>query len=246
MKAKIGWTNREIFRDVDLRGRFVLYNKVPQMSSNKRLLIYVAQNGFFVSGRIMREDKLFVQVEKCVKYWTRSIPFSKKGLNLVPFSPVVSFGSEISKIPYSIIETAGSFFRQVHRIYNTEAMVQLLYSESKNDWMIRALPQRCAYSSVIYDLNYPLPEDYSYIGVIHSHNIFSAYHSATDDTAEKKIDGIYITLGDVNRPSLSISTSVVVCGVRIVVDGMTLIETPTYDFPDCWLDSVFNIQNNGR
>ncbi len=124
----------------------------------------------------------------------------------------------IKKIPLKMFFQICSFFKKVNELYNAESVVLLCYNATKRKYKVIVPDQEVSGGSIKYDILNSYKESYSndfdLIGTIHSHNTFGSFHSSVDTEDEKNIDGIHITVGNVNRNKVSISASVMVNGTR--------------------------------
>jgi hypothetical protein len=132
---------------------------------------------------------------------------------------------DIPKIPADDFAKIVSFFRKVYDEYKSEAIGLLHYSEKKRDFKVQIPFQEVTGGSVDYKRTSPWQsQGYILMCTIHSHAGFGAFHSGIDDSDEKYFDGLHITVGDLSKELHTISTSVVVNGMRFIVD--------THDYVD--------------
>lgn len=114
----------------------------------------------------------------------------------------------LPKIPPLILARAHAFFQAVWNKYQAESEVMLLYNAQEKQYDLWCPQQTVSHVSVNYTMSSELantPTDWQWVGTIHSHCNFSAYHSGTDIDDEKNADGVHITLGhvDTKYPSFS-------------------------------------------
>jgi proteasome lid subunit RPN8/RPN11 len=101
-------------------------------------------------------------------------------------------------VPLDIMSKVVSFFRGVYARIQTEAEVMLLFNSSTKTYRIFVPTQTCGGGSVDYKFDATkMPLGYSLVGSIHSHPVFSAFHSGTDTHDAKTFDGLHITVGQV-------------------------------------------------
>jgi len=67
------------------------------------------------------------------------------------------------------------------------------------------------------------PEGYITVASVHSHCSFSAFHSGTDIADEEYIEGLHITIGDVDEDHFSLVASIVSNRKRFKVDPLDFI-----------------------
>ena len=123
----------------------------------------------------------------------------------------------ISKIPATSFAKVIDFFRKVYTKYQGESIVLLFYNEESKKY--RIIPPHQKVSSVSIDYNRGISlKDWAMIGTIHSHARMSAFHSGVDDSDEETFDGLHITIGNVNDDNVSISSSIVANGYRVITE----------------------------
>ncbi|QQG47534.1 MAG: hypothetical protein HY044_00365 [Candidatus Woesebacteria bacterium] len=212
--------------------RIVFYDRNFEFPTNKRLLYVVAKNGNFLWGCIKQGDETWIEI---VAPTNRKIIESCQPEDLLNFEQKIY--TSFSKIPYGLILMAKGFFRKVYEKFQSEAMLQILYSPEEDKWDFRPLHQKVSFASVQHREIEPIPEGFLAVGIIHSHGIMLAGHSLEDDFNETGVDGIYITLGRVFDGPVNMSVSVTICGLRFILSPDFLIDMPdqiSY-FPEDWL-----------
>ena len=154
--------------------------------------------------------------------------FLKKKLDLVEsLTPVdkISFLNDIPsfaklnipKIPLRMFGNILGFFKEVYKLYRSEAVVLVFYNKEKKIFKVHVPEQEVSFSSVSYDSTKTI-KDFQLIGSIHSHSSMSAFHSGTDVNDENKFDGIHITVGKVDGDVFfDVCASVAVNGMRVPV-----------------------------
>jgi len=132
---------------------------------------------------------------------------------------------KLPHLPSELIVQALLFFRSVYQKHRAEAMVLLYFSESKQQFSIDAPSQEVSHSGIKYIPNTDyIKDNVKLVGTIHSHADFSAFHSGTDVHDEKDFDGIHITIGNVDKPYFSISSTTAVNSNRFVQESEELID----------------------
>lgn len=153
--------------------------------------------------------------------------YLKKKLDLIEsLTPVdkISFLEDIptfAKINIPLISTKMfgnilSFFKEVYKLYKSEAIVLLFYNKNKKSYKIFAPSQEVSRASLSYDSTKTI-KDHILIGSIHSHGSMSAFHSGTDVGDEAKFDGIHLTIGKVNETFFDVCGSIAVNGMRVPI-----------------------------
>jgi PRTRC genetic system protein A len=130
----------------------------------------------------------------------------------------------LPKIPSEILVAPLLFFRRVYERHNSEAGLLLYYSHEKNIYEIHASAQEVSHASVDYEIQGRYEkEGLSLVGTIHSHCDFNAFHSGIDVHDERDLDGIHITIGRVDQPYFTISSTIAVNNNRFEVNPEDLI-----------------------
>ena len=141
------------------------------------------------------------------------------------------------KIPYSLIRKVGRFFTEIHKLYKSEAVGYLYYSQSKG-WLFwppdqTATTAHCKYGEPAAITGYRVA------GTIHSHGGMSAFHSGTDEKDEANFDGIHITIGKVDEVRHDLALSIVCGGQRYKCTEEQLISGfGDATVPNEWLEAV--------
>jgi hypothetical protein len=120
-------------------------------------------------------------------------------------------------LPVEILVKALELSRAVFDFSRSEVCLLLYYSEEAG-YQLTVPKQEVWPGGINYDVSEQLRETMC-VGTIHSHGEFEAGHSIADFLDEEFMDGIHITLGDINRyPRFSLSAEIVVNGNRFPVD----------------------------
>ena len=167
------------------------------------------------------EEGFYHVVAKGGIYHSKDTPIIKS-LTSVPDIPGLgemgpSVKLRMPKLPSLITAQALEFFRQVFSDYKAEAEVMLLYNRERREYALWCPEQTVSGGGVDYKMEQALidtPDDWTWVGTIHSHCDFGAFHSGTDTHDEKNEDGIHITIGHVNSRYCSMCSSIVVNGNR--------------------------------
>ncbi len=136
----------------------------------------------------------------------------------------------VAKIATRQIAQILSLFREVYKVYRSEANIILHYNKKRKKYRIDVPKQGVTGASVAYVNGEDTYKDYIRIGTIHSHANMSAFHSGTDYKDEENWDGLHITLGKIGAEYFDISCSIMAGGERFMVhpedyiDGIELIE----------------------
>lgn len=138
--------------------------------------------------------------------------------------------SKMPKVPAKHVVKIKEFFRRVVAKHGSEACTVLYYNAQTNDWKVYVSEQRASHGGVAYNRYSQTAKDdpeyagYLCVGTIHSHCDFMAFHSGTDIHDEQDFDGIHGTFGHNERDEFTVSASVVINGIRIKVDPLTLFD----------------------
>lgn len=120
---------------------------------------------------------------------------------------------KVKPIDGRIMMKIWKFFQAVYKKHISESAVMLHYSETLG-WEITIPTQVVSFSRVDYQSTDRVP-GYSFIGTMHSHSSFSAFHSGDDKGDEAQVDGIHVTFGDVDeKDQFSMDPEVVINGTR--------------------------------
>ena len=161
----------------------------------------------------------------------------------------------LPKLPFNLLKRIESFFRAAYDKFQSEAVVMLYANPDKeeNAWRLEVPKQEVSGGHVKYDLtNIPTEIDgYRLFGTVHSHASMGAFHSGTDDTDEKKFDGLHITIGNINT-SMSYSARWIFCSTVFECKLSEWISNPPEGEADpSWLamiskpEPLYSGYNNG-
>lgn len=140
----------------------------------------------------------------------------------------------LPKIPPLVLARAWAFFARVFDKHHSESEVMLLYNYERKLYDLWCPEQTVSFGGVNYKMSEQLQamqqellqrgEKWQWVGTIHSHCDFSAYHSGTDIDDEKDSDGIHITVGHVNQKACSLSACAVIGKKRwgLPIDNVVL------------------------
>lgn len=184
----------------------IVLNKEGTKIPEDKPCYIIAQNGIFLRKKLGLVDAL-VPVEK-ISFLERLDPFGK--LN-------------IPKIPVRTFIKILNFFRLVYETHRGESVILLYYNKRRKRFKVDIPKQEVSGARLDY-IRDKVYKDYTFIGTIHSHAGFGAFHSSTDDNDEKSIDGIHITVGNVDDIEFTISASIVINGRRFIYPPVDYIE----------------------
>lgn len=110
---------------------------------------------------------------------------------------------KLPKIPYHMLRSMCSFFKEVYRTYGTESLVSILWNPDKNAYFLYVPEQKVTPDSVDYQNDSGILKRMWTVGTFHSHGKFRPFFSGTDDAYEKA-DGIYGVAGnfDCTKPCI--------------------------------------------
>jgi hypothetical protein len=140
---------------------------------------------------------------------------------------------QLPKIPPLIYARALSFFRKVYKKHHSEAELMLLYNAEEKIYDLWCPEQEVSGGGVDYEKGKELQaidkvdlevsrtdpankKKWHWVGTVHSHANFGAYHSGTDhhDEGQGQGDAVHVTIGDVDREYPSVSSEVAMSGHR--------------------------------
>jgi len=132
-----------------------------------------------------------------------------------------------------VIAKTVQLFRAIYRKQRSEAAVLLHYSKELG-WELSVPSQTVDAASVEYDMKERLP-GYACVGTIHSHGSMGAFHSGIDQHDEAELDGVHITIGDVDEEAcFSMDAEVVVNGFRFKLN------------PQQWLKDIQEVEEKDK
>ncbi len=184
---------------------------------------------------ISKDEETLPQDDICYLITKKGLMLKKKvGIveSLTPVKEISILGDipsygqlHIPKIPGKFIAQTAAFFKEVYKLYASEAIVLIYFDEIKKKYKFAAPIQKVSAGTLNYDKNIQF-EGYTLIGSIHSHGSMGAFHSGVDDNDEQSFDGIHITLGNVSTDNISftISSSIVINGMRFEIEHSDYIE----------------------
>ncbi|MGW8177892.1 MAG: hypothetical protein ACWGQW_03745 [bacterium] len=149
----------------------------------------------------------------------------------------------VPKIPAKVLVQIVSFFRKIHRTYNSEVFVQVFYDFETGEYFPHVPTQTVSGASVHYTNEFAHDANKSLVFEIHSHNTMNAFWSGTDD-ADEKSDRFYGVVGRLNNYYPEMKTRLSVGGRFQDVDIDDLFEIDSNDtyfaevFPAEWMGKV--------
>jgi len=123
----------------------------------------------------------------------------------------------ISMIPKNYFINIIAFFKEVYKLYKSEAGVLLYYNRSKRSYKIHVPKQEASGASLSYKAD-DVFKDHILIGSIHSHGNMTAFHSSTDVGDELNFDGIHFTVGKITSEFFDLCGSIAVNGMRVPIE----------------------------
>lgn len=132
---------------------------------------------------------------------------------------------KISKIDFAKII---NFFKEVYKLYHSEANIIIHYNDTLKKYIFQVPKQKVSSGHVKY-LNNVQYDGYNRIGTIHSHASMGAFHSGIDDIDENDWDGLHFTIGNLDDKYISISSSIVINAKRFKVNPEDYIEEIKYN-----------------
>ena len=117
-----------------------------------------------------------------------------------------------------------AFFRWNHGVTKSEAQVRLYVNHRTKEWKAWAFPQKAGLGMSARELEAPWgPEQFAfseadgwlYYGTVHDHAMAGAFQSGTDEANERKIDGLHITVGNLDAVHYSIHARLYQSGFKL-------------------------------
>jgi len=143
---------------------------------------------------------------------------------------------KLPKISKRIFCSIFSLFRKVYELYRSECTVLLFYSEEEKKFRVGVPHQKVSFSGAEC-IKMGSPKDFITVASIHSHCNFSAFHSGTDIADEEYIEGLHMTIGDVDEDQFSLVASIVSNRKRFKVDPLGFVNG---------IDEVMDNEKNER
>lgn len=178
------------------------------------------------------------------------------------------------KLPLSLWRQVVAFFLWTQKKYKSESQVRLFYKQETKEWLAWAFPQWGVGMSTEELEDDERTEEqrkqfagFIPLGTIHHHCDTSAFQSGTDEKDENNVDGIHITVGNLNSkrldyhgrfvyngttytaaltnwvegPEISINTDVNPTVLSRMMETFLLTEKDDqYQFPDVWKSNFQN------
>lgn len=143
------------------------------------------------------------------------------------------------KVSYKIFLDSLGFFREIYRLYKTEAEALLYWDENNREYVLDVKNQKTKRWTLVAEVGHN-PEGLIRISTLHSHGDLWAFHSGIDDEDEEHDDGLHITFGEVMQIP-SVSCSVVIGGRRFMVPTREIFELKKLaapQVPEEWIKKV--------
>ncbi len=206
--------------------------------------------------RLYFKDENFIEPEETIYYLlaqdglyqVKRNPSFRSALKVNGTPQLLEHQEEVQfllpKVPALLMEEIIAFFRRVYGRLGSEAVVLLYYSTDTGQYQAKAPLQHVSDSECEYEIG-ATPSGWQLVGTVHSHCKGPAYHSADDDEDEGEMDGLHITIGDLNG-ELSFSCSLVVDYRRVLLDSEEVMEgypklghqRKGFQLVDQWMRSV--------
>lgn len=120
---------------------------------------------------------------------------------------------KLPRIPFVKVQQAVNLLRAVKKIYGTEALIRVYFKPEDSSFTI-VVPEQNASSSYVIEREIPpAPEGCLLAMILHSHPS-EAFHSSIDVRDEARLDGIHITIGDLEEPIPQFDVVITVKGRR--------------------------------
>lgn len=144
-------------------------------------------------------------------------------------------GLKLPKIPRRVVEEWIALGRLVRKIYKSEVLLLLYYSPSTGKFENKVPEQEVSPGSVRSRECMPAPQGWFLVGTIHTHP-GEAFHSQVDEDDEASVDGLHITIGDLDDILPGFVVSAVVNGRRFPLSPEEVMET--VEIPEEWLEKI--------
>lgn len=157
-----------------------------------------------------------------------------KELRLVPQEQM--FVWKLPKIPFRIVQRGVNFLRWAYTEKRSEALLLIDYKPSEKAFELYAPVQSVSCGSVRSDEHKPTPEGLINVGTMHGHPR-EAFHSSTDQQDEAGLDGLHITVGNLDQVIPEFDVELVVKGHRFAMKPEDVMD---YEFcvPGDWMEKV--------
>lgn len=141
-------------------------------------------------------------------HWGKAIVPVKEVPGLPEYKAASILWYPEQRLPQDMIAQVWGFFLQVFKDIQSEAMVYLTHKDGQ--YRVFIPPQKVTKVAVNATFDPSNVGDWQVVGTIHSHCDFGAHHSGTDMHDADKMDGLHITIGNVNayKPTVAIMISV--------------------------------------
>ncbi len=151
------------------------------------------------------------------------------------------FDLSVPKIPLSILWQAVAFFREVFSLHGSEAAVRVIYDRRRKKYFLNCPQQEVCAAHCHFDRSQTF-EDSVVVMEIHSHGMFSAVFSSTDDKDEIA-DRFYGIVGKIEQLFPETCFRLSMGGEHISVGIHELFDTKDdpmlgAKFPKDWMDKV--------
>lgn len=175
-------------------------------------------------------------------YGTAHVPAEKHPPTLPEFKTLFHFSEE--KVPAFIFDQALDFFRKVYTQHKTEATTYIC-RDAQGRYSLFIPKQYVTGASVNHKVEAGEMGERVAVGTIHSHCMFSAFHSGTDAHDMGKMPGLHATIGMVMKDEPEYAVAIAVGDTTFDIEPHDIIdEDVTKDAngfntaPDHWLKFV--------
>jgi len=206
-------------------------------------------------GQELKQGTIYISNDKAYQLIDSKVAtgiFEIKGYKIPPKEKINEgvISVNIPQVPFRLINTVHSFFREIYILHQTEVGIILWYNDKNNEWSIEVPEQEVTGAHVDYKRNFEYAQDmmkkgYFEVGTIHSHAGMGAFHSGVDDNDEMTFDGLHMTMGNFNLPQQTFEQRLIVSGNITKLDFYQMVSMDrmlskfyTIDTPEEWLNKV--------
>lgn len=131
------------------------------------------------------------------------------------------------KIPPEVWYAVTSYFKWCYDLYHSECQVRLYVSPTLNTWKAWAYPQEAKTGMTAREIDNDLKREqnaqFQYpewiaMGTVHHHCSAGAFQSGTDQHDEEDVDGLHITVGNLNDKQYSLHARFYRKGLKVDPD----------------------------
>lgn len=140
------------------------------------------------------------------------------------------------KMPLSILSQIIGFFKEIHKRYGSEAMVQIYWDREKKGYLLSVPRQEVSAASVNFKRDKRMDKKYLLVSDVHSHGTMSSFFSGIDDKDEKEAR-LYGVVGNIEEEIPTIKFRASSGGSTVDVSLKDIFDI-SFDFPKEWFDRV--------